>query len=68
MNADTKRGERIGFVATEDEKRNIEVAAKEAGVSLATFTRNATLREALDVATTTPPVCRLYVIQPSAAT
>ena len=54
MNADTKRGERIGFVATEDEKRNIEVAAKEAGVSLATFTRNATLREALDVATTIP--------------
>ena len=54
MNADTKRGERVGFVATEDEKRNIEVAAKEAGVSLATFTRNATLREALDVATTIP--------------
>jgi len=54
MSADAKRGERIGFVATEDEKNSIEVAARKAGVSLATFTRNATLREALDVATTIP--------------
>lgn len=54
MSVDAKRGERIGFVATEDEKNSIEVAARKAGVSLATFTRNATLREALDVATTIP--------------
>lgn len=61
MQADAKRGERIGFVATEDEKRSIEVASRKAGVSLAAFTRNATLREALDVATTIPELADLLI-------